>query len=77
MYVVYGTENCAYCVQATNLLKSKGLPYEYKKLGEDVGREEFSQLFIERNLTVPRTVPQIFNDGEYVGGFNDLKKMLT
>lgn len=77
MFVVYGKENCTYCVQAVALLESRGLLFEYKKVGEDVSREDFFSLFEKLDLPPPRTVPQIFKLDQYVGGFKELKESLT
>lgn len=77
MFVVYGKENCTYCVQAVALLESRELLFEYKKVGEDVSREDFFLLFEKLDLPAPRAVPQIFKLEQYVGGFKELKESLT
>lgn len=90
MYTIYGKDNCPYCTQAEALLSSKGLSYQYVKVGHastihselcpGITMESFVALFDEHGLSRPRTVPQIFLEGEggvqYVGGFNQLKEML-
>ena len=60
--------NCAYCVAAKNLLKAKGLDYEEFRIDLDPARRE-EMLTRSANR---RTVPQIFINGEHVGGFDDL-----
>lgn len=67
---IYGKSNCAGCEQAKALLEAKGEGYEYI----DVMRSPEAQaLFRERGF---RSVPQIFLDGEHLGGFAELKKYL-
>lgn len=72
--VVFGRENCPYCVKAKNLLKLKKLGFSYLDVTAD---EKF---FLQMNSWVQeatggpaKTVPQIFIDGEYVGGYTDLE----
>ena len=70
--VVWSKYHCPYCDQAKALQTSKGIQFEEKKIGDGYTKEELLE-------AVPnaRTVPQIFLDGELVGGFNELKKKLT
>lgn len=64
---LYSTQTCPYCVQAENLLKRKGLPYN--KILVDQSQEEF---LIMVNRSARRSVPQIFIGDRHVGGFTDL-----
>jgi glutaredoxin len=70
--VVWSKYHCPYCDQAKALLTQKGIVFEEKKIGDGYTREELLE-------AVPgaRTVPQIFLDGELVGGFTELKQRLT
>lgn len=70
--IVWSKYHCPYCDQAKALLTSKGIQFEEKKIGDGYTKEELLE-------AVPnaRTVPQIFLDGELVGGFNELKAKLT
>ena len=67
---IYSLSNCPFCVRAKDLLTRKGLPFEEINLdGKD---DELVEL---RERTGQRTVPQIFIDGELIGGFTDLAAM--
>lgn len=70
--VIWSKYHCPYCDQAKALLSSKGIQFEEKKIGDGYTKEELLE-------AVPnaRTVPQIFLDGELVGGFTELKQKLT
>lgn len=72
--VVWSQEYCSYCESAKNLLQSFGYDVEERKIGE--GGDWTKQDLIE---VVPhaRSVPQIFIDGQYIGGFQELRKTLT
>lgn len=67
--VVWSKPFCPYCVSAKSLLTNKGYEIEEKVIGNGFTREQLLE-------AVPnvRTVPQIFLDGEYVGGYDDLVK---
>lgn len=70
--VVWSSVGCAWCDKAKALLKSKGIAYEEKKIGSGYQKEDLLE-------AVPgaRTVPQIFLDGEYIGGFDQLVARLA
>ena len=54
-YTVYSKRNCSYCVRAIELLESKGLTHDVKKIDED------QNLFLELRQRAPsmRTMPVI------------------
>jgi glutaredoxin 3 len=70
--IVWSKYNCPYCEQAKALLTSKGIQFEEKKIGDGYTKEELLE-------AVPnaRTVPQIFLEGQLIGGFTELKQKLT
>lgn len=76
MFTVYGKEDCTYCVQAVELLKQKGEEFTYKKLDVDYSKDDLIEM-VGKYGVVPRTLPQITKDGEYVGGYNELKDLLS
>ena len=64
---VYSTGQCPYCVMAKQLLERKGVNYKEIRVDSDpVKRQEMVQ------KSRQRTVPQIFINGESVGGYTDL-----
>lgn len=65
--LIYTKDACPYCDRAKNLFRSKGQEYTEMKIGVDVTREEFMNIFPE-----VRSVPYIIINGEKVGGFNEL-----
>jgi glutaredoxin len=70
--IVWSKYNCPYCDQAKALLKMKGIQFEEKKIGDGYTKEELLEA-----VPTARTVPQIFIDGELVGGFTELKARLN
>lgn len=67
---IYSKEWCPYCAKAKALLASKGLNYREIDVTSDAVGE---QKMIERSGR--RTVPQIFLDGDGIGGYDDLAQL--
>jgi glutaredoxin 3 len=64
---VYTTDYCPYCVRAKDLLKRKEIAYEEKMMTT----QEERMALMER-AQGRRTVPQIFINGQAIGGYDDL-----
>ena len=64
---IYTSGSCIYCVAAKNFLKQRGL--DYQELRIDADPAKYREM-IERAQR--RSVPQIFIDGEHIGGYDDL-----
>jgi len=71
--IVWSKDQCPYCVQAKQLLESKGIEYEERNIMHGTYTKE--QLL--EAVPTARTLPQIFLNEEYVGGFTELRKKLT
>lgn len=65
--VIYITPICPYCVRAKSLLKQKGV--EWREI--DVSRDDNERMALMAR-TKQRTVPQIFINGQHIGGSDDL-----
>jgi len=66
-FEIYTTPSCPFCVRAKRLLQARGIPYdEIDVAGDDALRADLVR------RTGRRTVPQIFIDGEPIGGFEEL-----
>lgn len=70
--IVWSKDSCAYCVQAKQLLTMKGIEFEERKIGKDWTKEQLLEA-----VPTARSVPQIFLDEQYVGGYQELKQRLT
>ena len=66
---IYTTPSCPYCVRAKMLLNNKGVSFEEVSM-YDVSSEERQQLAQKTNNY--RTVPQIFINDQFIGGFDQL-----
>jgi glutaredoxin len=65
--VIYSKADCTYCEKAKSLLTTLNLAYEEKNVSEPDTKRELL-------LRVPdaKTVPQIFINGVYIGGYTEL-----
>lgn len=68
---IYTTKICPYCVQAKALLKRLGLPYTDISL-ED--KPELRKKLSDENNGY-RTVPMIFIDNKFIGGYMELEAL--
>jgi ribonucleoside-diphosphate reductase alpha chain len=69
--IIYGKPNCPQCAMSKSLLDSRGIEYAYiditttgKTAAEITGRPDV------------RSLPQVYLNGEYIGGFNELYNRL-
>lgn len=68
---VYTTKTCPYCVRAKRLLDAKDADYkEIDLTGDDEGRME-----LLKKSNGMRTVPQIFINGQHIGGYDNLAEL--
>ena len=69
--VVWSKNQCPFCVQAKALLESKGIKYEERNVSTNWTKEQLLEA-----VPTARTLPQIFLDDNYIGGFTELRKHL-
>ena len=69
--IVYTTDNCPYCLKAKQLLSERGVPYSEVKIGWD-DDAEWDALFERSKM---RTVPQIFNGDQLIGGYTEIAEL--
>ncbi|MCB9358442.1 glutaredoxin [Candidatus Woesearchaeota archaeon] len=59
---IYGKKICSYCQDAKRWFSDEGIAFEY----EDISDEKLSELQKETGID---TVPQIFINGAFIGGW--------
>ena len=69
---VYTTRICPYCIAAKRLLTARGVSF----VEIDVTGDSEKRAWLV-GATGRRTVPQIFIDGQPIGGFDDLSALDT
>lgn len=65
---IYTGPQCSYCVRAKSLLSRKGVDYKELDISSPQNRLEMAQ-----RLPRARSIPQVFIDGQHVGGCEDLE----
>ena len=69
--VIYTKDYCPYCVAAKNLYTQKGVAFTEIDVTQDTARYEE----MLKKAAPRKTVPQIFINGQAVGGFDDSRKL--
>lgn len=67
---IYTSSYCTYCRRAKRLLETKQVDYEEVRLDEDA--EKRKELVEKLNW---RTVPMIFVNEQFIGGYDDLSAL--
>ena len=70
--IVWSKANCSQCLQAKNMLKLRGIEFEERMIDDGPWTKED----LLRAVPSARSVPQIFFDDVYIGGFLELKERL-
>lgn len=71
---IFTLPNCTYCKKAKELLKNKNIKYkEFDILNDTANMKKFLTLVLGK--LHPITVPQIFIDGKWIKGFDELNQL--
>ena len=69
--IVYGKDDCPFCMRAKEELELRGIPFDYINL------VELGKTAAEVTGRKVKTVPQIYVEGNYVGGYDELMEHLN
>ena len=69
--IVYGKPDCPYCMKAKEELSLQGIQYDWIDL------KEIGKTAAEVTGRKVKTVPQIYLEGKYIGGYDDLMAYLN
>jgi glutaredoxin 3 len=69
MITIYGHSRCGWCIRAKRLAERYSLRYEWKDTDDDKNLND-----MKVKLPSVKTVPQIWWDDRYIGGYEDLVK---
>lgn len=64
---IFTGPGCNYCDRAKAALQEHGLVFNERDVGDEAVLAEFRQ-----RLPRVKSIPQIFVDGEHIGGYEDL-----
>ena len=65
--------HCPFCEKAKELLKEKGVTFSTIVVGQDIDRDTFLADIKRLTGKDVTTVPQVFLEEEYIGGYDELK----
>lgn len=69
--IVYSKKNCPFCAMAMEELKLRGVPFD------KIDLEEIGKTAAEVTGRKVKTVPQIYIEGQYIGGYDELMAHLN
>ena len=69
--ILYGKKDCPFCAMAREELSLRGIVYEYVDL------QEIGKTAAEVTGRRVKTVPQIYIEGNYIGGYEELMEFLN
>ena len=75
---IFGKEGCPYCVEAKAAMDAAGIPYTYHDVVKNPGAmyEMIQRVKPIIGPKTPVTVPQIWIEGDYIGGYDQLAELI-
>jgi glutaredoxin 3 len=70
--VIWSKDQCMFCEMAKDLLADHDVAYEER----NIYKGEWTREQLQEAAPGSKTVPQIFLDGKYIGGFTELKQYM-
>lgn len=70
--IVWSKPGCTFCDKAKHLLTAKGVEYEERNIAEGWKIQDLLEA-----APNAKTMPQIWLDEEYIGGYFELEKKLS
>lgn len=71
---IYSKPACGYCVRAKELMKREGI--EFTEIAAVENRDQLIERVTKDSGRAPTTLPQIYVNGNYVGGYTELVEYL-
>jgi glutaredoxin 3 len=80
MFYIYSRPGCGYCQAAKELLTQKGQAFTELTLDsgqpKQAGVTYYTKAQLLEKAPLAKTVPQIFHNQTYIGGYTDLRNYL-
>lgn len=70
--LIYSKDHCPYCVRAKNFFSQKGVKFEEVDLSG-----KFDEMDSLKKRTGHMTLPQIYVNDEFIGGYDDLMERVN
>ena len=75
-FKIYSKDNCVYCKLSKMLMKRHNYEYEEILLNDDKKRRDFYIKVSDEEDAIIDTMPQIYYDNEYIGGYDNFKEYI-
>lgn len=75
-FKIYSKEHCPNCASAKSLLEKENHPFLVVMLSNETSATTFTREDLIGLLPAARSLPQIFKDNRYIGGYKDLVNFL-
>lgn len=75
--LIYGRPACGFCEKAKNLCTLKGIPFDYKIVGDDIQKEQLEEMVGTKVSSVPQIFLTAEGMSEYIGGYTQLEARLN
>jgi len=72
-FTIIGRESCPFCIAAKNMLQNKRIYYEFHSIETFNKKSALWKLKPKSH----RTVPVIFYNNKFIGGYSELCQMLS
>lgn len=76
MITIYGKENCTFCNQAKTYLCAKAIDFEYISLDSKESVVQMKEEVLGISADDKVLVPVVIIEGNWIGGYNELKKYI-
>lgn len=70
--VVFSKTECPHCLVAKDALNEGGIAFDTIQVNVDISKEDMQSVIQQATGVFVETVPQVFINGDYIGGSDEL-----
>ena len=73
--IIFGKDTCYFCLKSKELLDENNIEYKYILMDEV--SNYYQTNYLNKVPNTYKTVPQIFIDNKFIGGYSDLEPIIN
>lgn len=73
--IIFGKDTCSFCIKSKTLLDKNNIEYKYILMNEV--SNYYQTNYLNKVPNTYKTVPQIFIDKKFIGGYTDLEELIN
>lgn len=73
--IIFGKDTCSFCIKSKTLLDKNNIEYKYILMDEV--STYYQTNYLNKVPNTYKTVPQIFIDNKFIGGYSDLEPIIN